>query len=177
MIHEIILAGFGGQGILSAGKLLAQSGMLDGKHVSWLPSDGPEMRGGTANSSVVISDSPVDSPVLYSCNELIVMNRPSLDRFESMVEEGGIVIIDSSIVDRNVSRNDIESFMIPATRIASDMGNMAFANIILLGKLIRERKTVTAENIEKALYEVLPEKKHNLIPHEMKAFKIGMEYA
>lgn len=176
MVHEIILAGFGGQGILSAGRLLAHAGMMDGKHVSWLPSYGPEMRGGTANSSVVISENPVDSPVLYSCNELIVMNRPSLDKFEGLVEEGGIIIIDSSIVDRDVKRNDIVSFKVPATKIASDMGNMAYANIILLGKLIKERNTVTVENFEKALYAVLPEKKHNLIPEEMKALKIGMEY-
>jgi len=176
MVQEIILAGFGGQGILSAGRLLAHAGMLDGKHVSWLPSYGPEMRGGTANSSVVISENPVDSPVLYSCNELIVMNRPSLDKFEGLVEEGGIIIIDSSIVDRDVKRNDIVSFKVPATKIASDMGNMAYANIILLGKLIKERNTVTVENFEKALYAVLPEKKHNLIPEEMKALKIGMEY-
>jgi len=177
MVHEIILAGFGGQGILSAGKLLAQAGMLDGKHVSWLPSYGPEMRGGTANSSVVVSEEPVDSPVLYSCNALIAMNRPSLDRFEALVDAGGIIIVDSSIVDRNVSRDDIVSFRIPATRIASDIGNMAFANIILLGKLIAERNTVTVENFEKALYEVLPEKKHHLIPEEMKALHIGMEYS
>jgi len=177
MVHEIILAGFGGQGILSAGKLLAQAGMLDGKHVSWLPSYGPEMRGGTANSSVVVSEEPVDSPVLYSCNALIAMNRPSLDRFEALVDAGGRIIVDSSIVDRNVSRDDIVSFRIPATRIASDIGNMAFANIILLGKLIAERNTVTVENFEKALYEVLPEKKHHLIPEEMKALHIGMEYS
>jgi len=176
MVHEIILAGFGGQGILSAGRLLAYAGMLDGKQVSWLPSYGPEMRGGTANSSVVISENPVDSPVLNSCNELIVMNRPSLDKFEGVVEKGGIIIIDSSIVDRDVNRNDITSFKIPATKIASDMGNMTFANIILIGKLIQERKTVTVENFEKALYAILPEKKHNLIPEEMKALKIGMEY-
>lgn len=176
MVHEIILAGFGGQGILSAGRLLAYAGMLDGKQVSWVPSYGPEMRGGTANSSVVISENPVDSPVLNSCNELIVMNRPSLDKFEGVVEKGGIIIIDSSIVDRDVNRNDITSFKIPATKIASDMGNMTFANIILIGKLIQERKTVTVENFEKSLYAILPEKKHNLIPEEMKALKIGMEY-
>lgn len=176
MVHEIILAGFGGQGILSAGRLLAHAGMLDGKHVSWLPSYGPEMRGGTANSSVVISDSPVDSPVLYSCSVLIVMNRPSLDKFEDLVEKDGIIIMDSSMVDREVKRNDIVTFRIPASKIASDMGNMAFANIILLGKLIAERKPVTVANFEKALYEVLPEKKHTLIPDEMRALKTGMEY-
>ncbi len=176
MVHEIVLAGFGGQGILSAGRLIAQAGMLDGKQVSWLPSYGPEMRGGTANCSVVVSDTPVDSPVLNSCNELIVMNKPSLDKFEDMVEEGGIIVIDSSIVDRDVKRDDVKSFLIPAINIASDMGNVAFANIILLGKLIKERKTVSVENFEKALYVVLSESKHYLIPQEMEALKIGMDY-
>lgn len=176
MIHEIVLAGFGGQGILSAGRLIAQAGMLDGKQVSWLPSYGPEMRGGTANCSVVVSDTPVDSPVLNSCNELIVMNKPSLDKFEDMVEEGGIIVIDSSIVDRDVKRDDVKSFLIPAINIASDMGNVAFANIILLGKLIKERQTVSVENFEKALYVILSESKHYLIPQEMEALKIGMDY-
>ena len=117
MVHEVILAGFGGQGILSAGRLLAEAGMLDGNHVSWLPSYGPEMRGGTANCNVVVSKTPVDSPVLNSCNELVIMNKPSLDKFETMVEKGGIVIIDSSIVDRDVKRDDINSFLIPTTNI------------------------------------------------------------
>ncbi len=176
MVHEVILAGFGGQGILSAGRLLAEAGMLDGNHVSWLSSYGPEMRGGTANCNVVVSKTPVDSPVLNSCNELVIMNKPSLDKFETMVEKGGIVIIDSSIVDRDVKRDDINSFLIPATNIASEMGNMAFANIILLGKLIKERQTVSVENFEKALYAVLSERKHHLIPQEMEALKIGMDY-
>lgn len=176
MVHEIILAGFGGQGILSAGRLLAYAGMLDGKQVSWLPSYGPEMRGGTANSSVVISDNPVDSPVLNSAGSIIVMNKPSLGKFESWVDKGGIIIIDSSIIDKDITRKDISSFRIPATAIASEMGNMAFANIILLGKLIAEKGTVSVENFEKALYAVLPEKKHNLIPMEMEALKIGMDY-
>ncbi len=177
MIHEIILAGFGGQGILSAGRILAYAGMLDGKQVSWLPSYGPEMRGGTANSSVVISDKPVDSPILNSANAIIVMNKPSLDKFESALVTDGIAIIDSSIIDRDVKRGDIRSFMIPATKMASDMGNMAFANIILLGKLIQERKTVTVENLEKSLYEVLPPKKHHMIPKEMEALKTGMDFS
>jgi 2-oxoglutarate ferredoxin oxidoreductase subunit gamma len=176
MTHEVILAGFGGQGILSAGRLLAQAGMHDGKQVSWLPSYGPEMRGGTANSSVVISDSPVDSPVLNSCSALIVMNKPSLEKFESWVVKGGIVIIDSSIIDRDIQRDDIKSFLIPATKMASDMGNTAYANIYLLGKLIQERKIVTVENFEKALYEILPARKHSMIPEEMEVLKIGMNY-
>lgn len=176
MTHEVILAGFGGQGILSAGRLLAQAGMHDGKQVSWLPSYGPEMRGGTANSSVVISDSPVDSPVLNSCNALIVMNKPSLDKFESWVVKGGIVIIDSSIIDRDIRRDDIKSFLIPATKMASEMGNTSYANIYLLGKLIQEKGIVTLENFEKALYEILPAKKHSMIPEELEVLKKGMSY-
>lgn len=176
MTYEIILAGFGGQGILSAGMLLAHAAMLDGKQVSWLPSYGPEMRGGTANSSVVISDEPVDCPVLSSANVLIVMNRPSLDKFESRVVKGGLVIIDGSIVNRDVTRTDIVSFLIPATKIASEMGNTAFANIILLGKLVKEKNIVTVDSFRKSLYEVLPKRKHHLIPLEMEAFEIGMNY-
>lgn len=176
MTHEVILAGFGGQGILSAGRLLAQAGMHDGKQVSWLPSYGPEMRGGTANSSVVISDSPVDSPVLNSCNALIVMNKPSLEKFESWVVKGGIVIIDSSIIDRDIQRDDIKSFLIPATKMASDLGHTAYANIYLLGKLIQQRQIVTVENFEKALYEILPAKKHSMIPEELEVLKVGMNY-
>ncbi len=176
MTHEVILAGFGGQGILSAGRLLAQAGMHDGKQVSWLPSYGPEMRGGTANSSVVISDSPVDSPVLNSCNALIVMNKPSLDKFESWVVKGGIVIIDSSIIDRDIRRDDIKSFLIPASKMASDLGNKSYANIFLLGKLIAERQIVSLENFEKALFEILPAKKHSMIPEEMEVLKVGMNY-
>jgi 2-oxoglutarate ferredoxin oxidoreductase subunit gamma len=176
MTHEIIMAGFGGQGILSAGRLLAHAAMLDGKQVSWLPSYGPEMRGGTANSSVVISDKPVDCPVLSSANVLVVMNRPSLDKFESWVVKGGLVIIDSSIVNRDITRADITSFLIPATKIASEMGNTAFANIVLLGKIVKERNIVTIENFRKSLYEVLPKRKHHMIPLEMEAFDIGMNY-
>ncbi|NLG89646.1 MAG: 2-oxoacid:ferredoxin oxidoreductase subunit gamma [Clostridiaceae bacterium] len=176
MTYEIIMAGFGGQGILSAGMLLAHAAMLDGKQVSWLPSYGPEMRGGTANSSVVISDKPVDCPVLSSANVLIVMNRPSLDKFESWVVKDGMVIIDSSIVNRDIKRADIASYLIPATQIASDMGNTTFANIILLGKLVKEKNVVTVESFRKSLYEVLPERKHHMIPLEMEAFEIGMNY-
>ncbi len=176
MVHEIILAGFGGQGTLSAGMLLAYAGMLDGKQVSWLPSYGPEMRGGTANSSVVISDNPVDSPVLNSAGAIIVMNKPSLEKFENCVVKDGIAIIDNSIIDRDVKRKDIRSYLVPATKIASDMGNKTFANIILLGKLINETGMVTVSNLEKSLYAVLSEKKHYMIPREMEALKIGMEY-
>ena len=174
--HEIIIAGFGGQGILSAGRLLAYAGMLENKSVSWLPSYGPEMRGGTANCHVVVSDEPVGSPILNHATALIVMNGPSLDKFENMVDPGGVIISDSSLVERKTARTDIETYQIPATKMASEMGNLTFANIILLGKLVAKTGVVSTENFEEALRKVLPEKYHYLIPEEMKALETGMNY-
>lgn len=177
MIHqEIIIAGFGGQGILSAGRLLAYAGMLENKSVSWLPSYGPEMRGGTANCHVIISDEPVGSPILNSATALIVMNGPSLEKFESYVVKGGLIITDSSLTEKGPKRNDVDVFEIPATQIASDMGNLTYANIILLGKLIGKTGIVSKENFEEALRKVLPEKKHYMIPEEIKALETGINY-
>lgn len=174
--HEVIIAGFGGQGILSAGRLLAYAGMLENKNVSWLPSYGPEMRGGTANCHVVVSEEPVGSPILNSATELIVMNRPSLDKFENMVIKGGLIITDSSLIDRSPARKDVDVCEIPATMIASDMGNLTYANIILLGKLIERTGIVKKESFVEALKKVLPEKKHYMIPEEIKALEKGMSY-
>lgn len=174
--HEIILAGFGGQGILSAGRLIAYAGMLENKFVSWLPSYGPEMRGGTAYVNVIVSDEPVGSPILNSATTLIVMNRPSLDKFENHVVQGGMIIADSSLVDRKPQRTDIKFYGLPATRIASEMGNLAYANIIILGKLLSATGIVSEKSFEQALKQVLPAKKHYLIPEEMKALKTGMTY-
>ena len=174
--HEIVIAGFGGQGILSAGRLLAYAGMLENKSVSWLPSYGPEMRGGTANCHVVVSDEPVGSPILNNATALIVMNGPSLEKFESFVVKGGVIITDSSLVEKGPTRNDVEVYEIPATQIASDMGNLTFANIILLGKLIEKTGVVSKENFEEALKKVLPSKYHSLIPEEMKALETGAKY-
>ncbi|NLU51980.1 MAG: 2-oxoacid:ferredoxin oxidoreductase subunit gamma [Clostridiaceae bacterium] len=176
MLHEIIIAGFGGQGILSAGRLLAYAGMLDDKEVSFLPSYGPEMRGGTANCMVVISDSAIASPVLNSCSALIVMNNPSLEKFESWLKPGGILITDSSLVRNKIKRTDIKTFELPATQYALDADNKAYSNIFLLGKLIKETGCVKVESFEKALYNILPEKKHYMIPEEMAVLKAGMDY-
>ncbi|NLK86115.1 MAG: 2-oxoacid:ferredoxin oxidoreductase subunit gamma [Clostridiaceae bacterium] len=173
---DIIFSGFGGQGIQAAGKLIAYAGMLENKHVSFLPSYGPEMRGGTSNCHVIVSDDPIGSPILNSATVVMAMNRPSLDKFEKYLEPGGILLVDSSLVNRRPERKDIRVFEIPATQIASDLGNLAFANIVMLGKLIHETGAVSAEYIEKGLKKVLPERKHYLIPDEMKALKIGMEY-
>jgi len=173
---DIIIAGFGGQGILSAGKLLAYAGMLENKYVSWLPSYGPEMRGGTANCHVIISDEPVGSPILNSATVLIVMNRPSLDKFEDMVVKDGMIITDSSLVDRSPVRKDVEICEVPASKMASDMGNLTYANIIILGKLLEKTGMVSKESFTEALKEVLPEKYHYMIPEEVKALEMGMEY-
>ncbi len=174
--QEIIIAGFGGQGILSAGRLIAYAGMLENKNVSWLPSYGPEMRGGTANCHVVVSEEPIGSPILNKASALIVMNGPSLEKFEELVEKDGLIITDSSLVDKSPSRKDVEVHEIPATQMASDMGNLTYANIILLGKLLEKTGVASRENFEKALKSVLPEKKHYLIPEEMKALEMGMNY-
>lgn len=174
--HEIIIAGFGGQGILSAGMLIAYAGMLEDKFVSWLPSYGPEMRGGTSNCHVIVSESPIGSPILNSATALLVMNTPSLEKFEKTVVPGGLIITDSSLVNVSPVRKDVEVFEIPATKMASEMGNLAFANIIVLGKLLARTGVVTRESFEKALEKVLSEKKHYLIPDEMKALDIGMEF-
>jgi 2-oxoglutarate ferredoxin oxidoreductase subunit gamma len=175
-LQELIIAGFGGQGVLSAGRLIAYAGMLDGREVSFLPSYGPEMRGGTANCMVVVSDETIASPVLNTCTALIVMNTPSMDKFEPCLKSGGLLIADSSLVPRKPGRSDIRFFGIPATQMANDAGNKTYSGIILLGKLISETGIVAVENFEKALYGILPEKKHYMIPEEMEVLKRGMEY-
>ncbi len=173
---DIIIAGFGGQGILSAGRILAQAGMFEDKNVSWLPSYGPEMRGGTANCHVVISDELIGSPILNQAEVLIAMNTPSVNKYQNAVVTGGLMVIDSSIVTIEIERKDIRVIKVPATQIASEMGNLAYANIIMLGRFISETGIVAKESFEKALKAVLPEKKHYLIPEEMKAFELGMEF-
>lgn len=174
--NDIIFSGFGGQGIQAAGKLIAYAGLLENKFVSFLPSYGPEMRGGTSNCHVIVSDEPVGSPILNSATALLAMNRPSLDKFENYLVPGGIILVDSSLVNRSPLRTDVKVFEIPATKIASEMGNLAYANIIMLGKLLAETGVVSSEYFEKGLKKVLPEKKHYLIPEEMKALGIGMNY-
>lgn len=177
MHHEIIIAGFGGQGILSAGRLLAYAGMLDGREVSWLPSYGPEMRGGTANSMIVISEEPVAAPIFQTCTSLLVMNNPSMAKFETHVESGGVIVYDSAIITVKPSRMDVKAFGIPATMMASEMNELAYSNVFLLGKLIGETGCVSRESFEQALYGVLPKRKHGMIPEEMQVLDRGMAYA
>lgn len=169
----LVVAGFGGQGILSAGRIVAEAGMLQGLEVSWLPSYGPEMRGGTANCHVVLSDTPIGSPVLNACDALIAMNGPSFERFESMVRPGGLVIVDGSLLCPASTRPDIRLLSLPASSVAAEMGNRTFASVILLGCLSAATGAFDRTSFEAALRVVLPPSKQGLIPDEMKAFDLG----
>jgi 2-oxoglutarate ferredoxin oxidoreductase subunit gamma len=173
---DIIIGGFGGQGIQAAGMILAYAGMIEGKNVSWLPSYGPEMRGGTSNVNVIVSDKEIGSPILATADVLIVMNGPSLEKFEDMVVPGGCIIAERDLVNRKSKRTDIEVYEMPATQMANDMGNAAFSNIFMLGKLLKLTNVVTPESFEEALKMVLPERKHYLIPDEMLALEKGMSF-
>ena len=135
---QFLFSGFGGQGILFSGKFIAYKGLMDGKQVSWLPSYGPEMRGGTASCSVIVSDEPVGSPIVSKPDVLIAMNLPSLDKYESTVAPGGMIFLDSSLIERKVERDDVQVFYIPATRLAGENGMPTLANMIIVGKILKE---------------------------------------
>ncbi len=173
---KIMLAGFGGQGILFAGKVLAYAGLKAGREVSWLPSYGPEMRGGTANCSVVISDKPVGSPVIPNPDVLIAMNRPSLDKFEASMPAGGIVIVDSSMVDRELDRSDVTVIKIPAREMALEEGLGNLANMVIIGKLIKETGLYTMDEIKAGLEKSIPPSKAALLDKNIKAIEVGYQY-
>ena len=176
MTSKILIAGFGGQGILFAGKVLAYKGLVEGKQLSWLPSYGPEMRGGTANCNVIISDEPVGSPIVDNPNVLIVMNLPSLDKYEAAAEKGAKIFVDSTLISRKVERDDVEVFYIPATKMAQDAGIPTLANMIILGKVIKETGVVSFEGMEDALKKVVSARKANLIDVNLKAIKAGYDF-
>lgn len=171
--QQIIFAGFGGQGILSMGKFLAYAGMDSNMEVSWLPSYGPEMRGGTANCSVVLSDSPVGSPIVTKPDTVVVMNRPSLDKFEDMVVPGGLIILDSDLVDRMPKRDDVKVIAIPAQTEAEKVGSKKIANMVLLGALVKETGIVTMDEIIASLKDHGKEK---FFASNKAALKVGEEY-
>ncbi len=173
MTNEVIMAGFGGQGVLLMGQLLAYAGMVEGKNVSWLPSYGPEMRGGTANCSVIVSDEPVGSPVVTEADAVIVMNKPSLDKFESALKPGGTLFINSSLIDRKPSRKDIDVHYIPVNEIAAEVGNARVANIVMLGAYVASSGIVSKKSVIDAVEYVLGKSKAHLIPINEKAFDEG----
>ncbi len=174
--NRILIAGFGGQGLLFAGKFLAYKGLTEGRQVSWLPSYGPEMRGGTCNCSVILSDEPVGSPIIENPDILMVMNRPSLDKFESTVEAGGYIFVDSALIDRKVEREDVKAFYIPATQMASDAGFPTLANMILVGKIIRETGAVSYEDLIAGLKKCVSARHQDLMDANFKAIDMGYRY-
>lgn len=176
MTKQILIAGFGGQGILFSGKFLAYEGLIDGKEVSWLPSYGPEMRGGTANCSIIISDTKIGSPIVDKPDILVAMNTPSYDKYISEVNPGGKVFIDSSLIDKKCERDDVEAYYIPATQLASENNLTGLANMIILGNVIAHTDIMPNENIEKAMQKVVSAKKQNLFDLNMKAVQIGHDY-
>ena len=177
MPKSILIAGFGGQGILFSGMFLAYEGLIDGKEVSWLPSYGPEMRGGTANCSIIISDEKIGSPIVDKPDILIAMNAPSLEKYENAVTKDGAIYYDSSLIDKKVERTDIGVYAIPATELASKEGLSGLANMIILGLFVKKSGAVPEENIEKAMQKVVSAKKKELYDLNMKALSIGMNYA
>ncbi len=173
--ENVIIAGFGGQGVLFIGRLLAHAAMKEGKNVTWIPSYGPEMRGGTANCTVVISDEVIGAPVITSPNTLIVMNNPSLDAFEPRLKTTGLLIINSSLITHETKRNDITVIKVPANKIAFEVGDDRSANMVLLGAYIARVKVVAKKNILKALQKVLGERKKQLFELNKIAFGKGLE--
>lgn len=175
MTTEILLAGFGGQGILFAGKILAYCGLMDSKELSWLPSYGPEMRGGTANCSVCISDQPIGSPLVLAPDILIAMNQPSFDKFVSSVKPGGMLLADSTLIDvSECTRDDIKIFTIPSSQLADENQLKGGSNIILLGKLLKESGIFTLDTMKKAIEKVVPPAKAQLIANNFRAIELGM---
>lgn len=175
MTSEIIIAGFGGQGVLSMGKILAYSGVMQNKEVSWFPSYGPEMRGGTANVTVIISDSRISSPVLHEYDIAIILNQQSLAKFESEVKPGGVLIYDPNGVWEPPTRTDIKIYSIEGAKLAAESGNMRSFNMIILGAMLKISPVVSLDGVEKGLMESLPERHHHLISVNMNALQIGID--
>ena len=174
---QILIAGFGGQGILFAGKFLAYQALSEGRQLSWLPSYGPEMRGGTANCSVIISDDPVGSPIVTDPDVLVCMNLPSLDKYEGAVKAGGIIISDSSLIARKVQRQDVKAFYIPATQLANEAGMPTLANMIMMGKLIREAAIIDFDGVEETMSHLVSARHRDMLALNVKALRMGYEYA
>ena len=173
---QILIAGFGGQGILFSGKFLAYKGLTEDYQVSWLPSYGPEMRGGTANCNVIISESPVGSPIITSPNVLIAMNTPSLQKYVNTVVPGGQIYVDSSLIDVKVERDDVEVFYIPATQLAKDEGITTLANMIIVGHLLENNPELSFEGTAEVVEKLVPAKKAALKELNMKALNMGKAY-
>lgn len=173
--EDIVMAGFGGQGLLAIGKILAKAAMDDGRHVTWMPSYGPEMRGGTANCIVIIDDEPIGSPVTQRMRTAIVMNKQSIDKFESAVVPNGLIIVNTSLIDRKVRREDLRVIYVPATEIAEKEGTSKSANVVMLGAYVGATKVVPAAHVEKAIRATFAGKRSDVGEVNIRAFQRGIE--
>lgn len=177
MTHEFIFAGFGGQGVLSMGMTLSYAGMIEGKEISWMPSYGPEMRGGTANCTVLIADQKISSPILTTYDAVVALNQPSLDKFERAVKPGGLLLYESTNIIIPPTRTDIEVLAVPASEEAVKLKNTKIMNMIVLGALLARAPVVEIGSVLSALKQVLPERYHHLLPLNEQALRRGMELA
>ena len=176
MTTQILIAGFGGQGVLFAGKFLAYKGLLEDKQVSWLPSYGPEMRGGTANCNVILSETAVGCPIIAAPDVLVVMNLPSLQKYMDTVAPGGQIYLDSTLIDEKVTRTDVEVFSIPATQMATEAGVGNLANMILMGYLLENHPELSFDGVENVVAGMVPPNKTGLVELNMKALNLGKDY-
>jgi 2-oxoglutarate ferredoxin oxidoreductase subunit gamma len=177
MTHEFVFAGFGGQGVLSMGMTLSYAGMIEGKEITWMPSYGPEMRGGTANCTVLIADQKISSPIITTYDAVVALNQPSLDKFEPQVKPGGLLLYESTNIIIPPTRTDVEILAIPASEEAVKLKNTKIMNMIVLGALLARTSVVEIGSILKALKQVLPERYHHLLPLNEQALRRGMELA
>jgi len=173
---QLLISGFGGQGLLFTGKCLAYKWLTEGYNVSWLPSYGPEMRGGTANCGVVVSEHLIGSPLVANPNILIAMNVPSLDKYEDKVTPGGMIFVDSTMIERKVKRTDVTTYYIPATQIATDNGMTVLANMIIMGKVLQVLEETDLDIIKRGLEKCIPPKKADMFDMNMKAIELGLNY-
>ena len=173
---QFLFSGFGGQGILFAGKFIAYKGLIEDKQVSWLPSYGPEMRGGTASCGVIVGDEPVGSPIVTAPDVLVAMNLPSLDKYEASVAPGGIIFLDSSLIERKVNRTDVTVYEIPATKLAGENGIPTLANMIIVGKILKVLNQFNKDDVDAALKKVISAKHANMMEANYKAMKIGADF-
>ncbi|MEX1138232.1 MAG: 2-oxoacid:acceptor oxidoreductase family protein [Bacteroidota bacterium] len=175
--HELVVAGFGGQGVLSLGQIIAYAAMIEGKEVSWMPSYGPEMRGGTANCIVIVSPSRISSPIISRFDSAIILNQPSLEKFEKAVKPGGFLLYERSTLINLPARTDIELLSVPALAEAIKLNKKQVANMILLGAFLGRKPVIRGENVMAALKKVLPERHHHMLPLNEKALEIGLSLA
>ena len=177
MHEEVIFAGFGGQGVLLIGQLVTYAGMIEGANVSWMPSYGPEMRGGTDNCQVVVSSREVSSPLVTEPNSLIALNKPSLDKFAPWVKRGGLIIYNASLIESPPERTDVRVLAVPSNDIANELGDLRISNMVALGAYLATTRVVGCDTVLDAMKRVLPERRHNLIPLNRQALARGVEIA